>query len=145
MVWSSLNKRNVPTQCILSGRPMLEFPEQCRATTDSILTHQPTMYDAWRLYILKIYIQNIEEMCKHSTKKERNHVANQSTSMTFILVMEHMVGSFDNGSHKYLGKLNRKLQGTRNQNMHIPKPLLVKSFKWKAPVQLALFLNSSYS
>lgn len=35
---------------------MLEFPEQRRATTDTILTHQPTMYDAWRLYILKIYI-----------------------------------------------------------------------------------------
>ena len=108
---------------------MLEFPEQCRATTDNILTHQPTMYDAWRLYILKIYIRNIEEMCKHSTNKERNYVAKQSTSMTFTRVMEHMVGSFDNGSHKYLGKLNRKLQGTINQNMHIPKPLLVKSVK----------------
>ena len=35
---------------------MLEFPEQRRATTDTILTHQPTMYDAWRLHILKIYI-----------------------------------------------------------------------------------------
>lgn len=68
-------------------------------------------------------------MCKHSTNKERNYAANQSTSMTFIHAMEHMVGSFDNGSHKYLGELYRKLQGTTNQNMHIPKPLLVKSFK----------------